>query len=211
MNTVRFAKLVAECGRPENHLVLTDPAKDKLLQAAIKASRVLTIHQEQGGTNYGTFGFSAGRERQFLVFPKSLARFKDARIVGIKYDLLASEPDTEITPTTKAREEQRESKRKPEAATPAAKPPASAGASAAAIEKVLDFPKAPPKQASGKKSKTLDAQQDPIEPKSAPEKELARDETKVRALKEKVREAMDVLEQGRQIQAFSLLKQIVDS
>src|ERR1700737_4104412 len=39
MKTVRFAKVVESCGKPDTHLLLTDPAEDKALQAAIKSNR----------------------------------------------------------------------------------------------------------------------------------------------------------------------------
>jgi hypothetical protein len=91
VKNVRFSKVVERCGRPETHLVLTDPAKDRTLQAAVKAQRVMTVRQETVGTktDRGEVGFHPGQTRQFFVFPKSLRAFADRSVVGIKYDLLS--------------------------------------------------------------------------------------------------------------------------
>ena len=86
MSTVRFSKVLEACGKPDIHLLLVDPAKDKTLQAAIKSDRVMTLYQQSGGTDHGVVGFEQGRSRQFLVFPKPLKPFLGQRIVGNKYD-----------------------------------------------------------------------------------------------------------------------------
>jgi hypothetical protein len=91
MSTVRFSKVLEDCGKPDIHLLLIDPAKDKTLQAAIKSDRVMTLYQS-GGTDHGIVGFEQGRSRQFLVFPKPLKSFLGQRIVGIKYELLEDSP-----------------------------------------------------------------------------------------------------------------------
>jgi hypothetical protein len=92
MDTVRFSKIVEVSGKPDTHLLLVDPAKDKTLQAAIKSNRVMTVYQGSGSTktDYGTIGFEEGSSRQFLLFPKTLKSFADKRVIGIKYDLLDS-------------------------------------------------------------------------------------------------------------------------
>jgi len=73
MKTARFAAVVEAAGKPDTHLLLVSPEKDKALQAAIKAHRVMTVHQELVGNkaDHGTVGFVPGRARQFLIFPKS--------------------------------------------------------------------------------------------------------------------------------------------
>ena len=88
MKTVRFAAVVAASGKPEIHLLLMEPGKDSQLQRAIKANQVMTIHQSAVGTkaDYGTIGFEKTLG-QFLIFPKSLKRFEDRRVVGINFDL----------------------------------------------------------------------------------------------------------------------------
>jgi hypothetical protein len=92
MKTVRFSEVVKSSGKPDTHLLLIAPAKDKTLQAAIKSNRVMTVYQESGSSDYGTIGFVEGSSRQFLVFPQTLEPFADKRIIGIKYDLLESIP-----------------------------------------------------------------------------------------------------------------------
>ena len=92
VSTVRFSKVIEACGKPDIHLLLIDPAKDKTLQAAIKSGRVMTLYQQSGSTDHGIVGFEQGRSRQFLVFPKSLKPFDGQRIVGIKYEFLEDAP-----------------------------------------------------------------------------------------------------------------------
>jgi hypothetical protein len=90
MKTARFATVVEAAGRPDVHILLTGPENDRALQAAIKAHRVMTVHQDQIGrkADYGTIGFDPGPSRQFLVFPRSVSQFAGSSIVAIKYDLL---------------------------------------------------------------------------------------------------------------------------
>jgi hypothetical protein len=94
MKTVRFSEVVNSSGKPDTHLLLIAPAKDKTLQAAIKSNRVMTLYQGSGSTtsDYGAIGFVEGPSRQFLVFPQTLKSFADKRVIGIKYDLLESMP-----------------------------------------------------------------------------------------------------------------------
>lgn len=94
MKTARFADVVAACGRPQNHLVFAAPEKDAALQSAVRAGRVMTIHQEHVGTHkdFGVVGFKPEPHAQFLVFPRSLKTFAEKRIVGIDFALLAESP-----------------------------------------------------------------------------------------------------------------------
>ena len=68
MSTVRFSKVIEASGKPDFHLLLIDPAKDKTLQSAIKSDRVMTLYQQSSGSDHGVVGFEQGRSRQFLVF-----------------------------------------------------------------------------------------------------------------------------------------------
>jgi len=92
MKTARFSKVVEECGKPETHLALMKPAKDRALQKAVKEQRVMTAWQDSVGTkaDRGKVGFEPGSGRQFLIFPKSLRAFTEHTVFGIKYDLLDS-------------------------------------------------------------------------------------------------------------------------
>ncbi len=203
MNTVRFSEVVNSSGRPDTHLLLTAPAKDKELQAAIKANRVMTVYQGLGSTktDYGTIGFAEGSSRQFLLFPKTLKSFEGKRVIGIKYDLLESIPVSKEEATSKPKSgkaptpkrdqgptkvDRRPTNRKaekPPARTPPLDPEPVPGAPS---EKVVEFPK----------------------PHSNEQRPDRSDE--VEGLKRQVREAMDVLEQGKQVAAYNLLKRIVE-
>ncbi len=201
MKTVRFAKVVESCGKPDTHLLLTDPAEDKALQAAIKSNRVMTVYQLSGSTktDYGTVGFEKGTSRQFLLFPKILEAFAGQRVIGIKYDLLESIPvsahdqapkptgDQAPKPTgdraPKAIAKSKAVKKKPSARVgkprnehPKNVPP----------DKLVEFPKARSNEAASAAG------------------------NEVEELKRRVREAMDILEQGKQVAAFNLLKRIVE-
>ena len=68
MGTVRFSKIVETVGQPSVHVLWMDPQKDTILQKAIKANRVMTIHQGSAGakTDYGTIGFEKGVAGQIL-------------------------------------------------------------------------------------------------------------------------------------------------
>lgn len=94
MKTARFAAVVARSGQPLNHLVFAAPAQDAALQSAVRAHRVMTIHQEHVGTHkdYGLVGFHPAPHAQYLVFPRSLKSFAGKRIVGIDFNLVAEPP-----------------------------------------------------------------------------------------------------------------------
>lgn len=94
MKTARFAAVVARSGQPLNHLVFAAPAQDAALQSAVRAHRVMTIHQEHVGTHkdYGLVGFHPAPHAQYLVFPRSLKSFAGKRIVGVNFELLAQPP-----------------------------------------------------------------------------------------------------------------------
>lgn len=169
MKTVRFAKVVKKSGNPEVHLLLTDPALDKALQSAVKANRVMTVHQHAVGSKaeHGTVGLEPGPSRQFLVFPKSLAPFKQMRVVGVNYDLL---------------EQSGAKPRKARAAAKPAKPPKQRRPKKDEPSKIVDFPKTA---------------------KTAREDE----ETEWQG---EVRKAMDLLEEGKTVAAFKVLKTLVE-
>jgi hypothetical protein len=93
-STARFAKVVAECGNPELVLLWGEPSKAFL--SADRRDRVMTVLQAPAGSqsDYGVVGFRPGKNSTYLLFPNPLANFKDARIVGIKYDLVQTGAQT---------------------------------------------------------------------------------------------------------------------
>lgn len=196
VKTVRFSELVKKAGQPEGHLVLIDPKRDKTLQAAIKAGRVLTIAQATVGAkkDRGQIGFEAGANRQFLIFPKSLKAFAGRQVIGITYDLIT---EADLPASQRA-------------ATP--RPPKKAPAPK---EKFLHQEEEDEVKEPAKKKERSPPRKRKIIPFSAAKKtpkdlqtDEADDET-VEDLKKEIRRAMDLLEDGKAVAAFNLLKRAV--
>jgi hypothetical protein len=227
MGTVRFSKVLEACGKPDIHLLLIDPAKDKTLQAAIKSDRVMTIYQQSGSTDHGVVGFEQGRSRQFLVFPKPLKSFQGQRIVGIKYELLEDAPGPKKEP---AKKEAAKPDEKPGEPAPTlveqALPGMTQAASSASVKRGDHRPPTVVSKASSTKPKeTAPANEEQVDQESSetvsvdkvikfqkaePDKAPTVDADEIKKLKHQVREAMDALEQGKQVVAFNLLKRILD-
>jgi hypothetical protein len=188
METVRFSKIVEAAGRPVVHVLWIDPDKDPILKKAINAKRVMTVHQglTKAKADYGTVGFQKGIAGQILIFPKSLKRFADSRVTGVKYDLLDSatipkgQQAPKIVPTKRA------AKGKPQETEIEATPERSAAEENTAAT-VVKFPHP--------------AEDDPNGPTVAVDGE---------EIIKQVRLAMKTLEEGKQVAAFNLLKRIVD-
>lgn len=90
MPTARFRSVVAKAGRPQTHLQFVAPEKDAELQAALRKNRVMSITRTVvgQGKDFGVVGYEGGAVSQLLLFPKSLEKFKNYRIVGVDYSLL---------------------------------------------------------------------------------------------------------------------------
>jgi hypothetical protein len=125
IKTARFSAIVETAGHPDVHVLLTAPENDKVLQSAIKQNRVMTVEQgrSRGKVDRGSIGFSPGQSRQFLIFPKSLARFAGSSVVAIKYDLLkqgeARVPPRSFWKTPATKKEQPPDNRKIQPSSPA--------------------------------------------------------------------------------------------
>ena len=193
MDTVRFSKIVEAAGRPVVHVLWIDPDKDPILKKAINAKKVMTVHQglTTGKADYGTVGFQKGVATQILIFPKSLERFAEMRVTGVKYDLLdlASVPKGQeapkIVPAKRVVKGKRQEGKRQETkiqATPERSPVEENTAAT-----VVKFPNP--------------AEDDANAPTAAFEGE---------EIIKQVRLAMDALEEGKQVAAFNLLKRIVD-
>ncbi len=48
----------------------------------------MTIQKSESGTDFGIAGFKEEKGASYLVFPRSLRRFADKRIVGIDWALV---------------------------------------------------------------------------------------------------------------------------
>ena len=86
--TKRFADVAEASGKPEVYTLWLKPAQDRHLQSEIKNNRVMTILKTDAGTEFGMVGFKEQKGASYLVFPKSLKRFENNRIVGINWDLI---------------------------------------------------------------------------------------------------------------------------
>jgi hypothetical protein len=186
MGTVRFTKVVEAAGKPIVHVLWVDPEKDSTLRNAIKGTRVMTVHQRPAATtaDYGAVGFEKNVSGQILIFPKSLKQFSDQRIIGVKYDLIEWPVVPKSQQAAEPRAPKHSSKSKPQEAkiqAPAGKRPL---IDEDASARVVKFP--------------------------APEAEHAEAPNEdLEELKNEVRHAMKLLEEGRQVAAFNLLKGII--
>lgn len=198
MGSIRFSKIVEAVGKPDVHVLWMDPAKDAVLQKAIKTNRVMTIHQRPVGakTDYGTIGFEKNVSGQVLIFPKSLRSFAGKRVIGVKYDLL----EWESVPKSRQ--------------APKPEPPRSA----AKKNKTKEVPETKVEQPAAEESRPARVVQFP-NPKFENEdrhenlekiNEEDRPNERVEEIKNQVRKAMKILEEGKQVAAFNLLKSIVE-
>ncbi|PYL91000.1 MAG: hypothetical protein DMF16_03535 [Verrucomicrobia bacterium] len=85
VKTGRFSEIVERAGRPESYTLWQKPH----LQSAIKNNRIMTIQRTDSGTEFGIVGFKQTKDARYLVFPKSLKRFENRRVVGINWDLVS--------------------------------------------------------------------------------------------------------------------------
>ena len=81
VKTARFSQVVEKCGRPEVYTLWQKPAADRHLQSHIKNNRVITIQKSESGSDFGIVGFKERKGATYLLFPKSLKRFADKRIL----------------------------------------------------------------------------------------------------------------------------------
>ena len=87
--TARFSQVIENCGKPQVYTLWQKPSGDRHLQAQIKNNRVITILKSESGTDFGIVGFKESREARYLIFPRSLKRFADKRIIGIDWALVS--------------------------------------------------------------------------------------------------------------------------
>jgi hypothetical protein len=90
VKTARFAAVVDKCGTPEVYTLWQKPKADRHFQSLIHNNRLMTIQQSEPGSEFGTVGFCERKGAIFLAFTKSLKRFEEKRIVGIKWELVKS-------------------------------------------------------------------------------------------------------------------------
>jgi hypothetical protein len=86
--TARFSQIVEKCGKPNVYILWQKPAADRHFQTQLKNDRVMTVQKSESGTDFGIIGFKERKEARYLVFPKSLKRFADKRVIGIDWTLI---------------------------------------------------------------------------------------------------------------------------
>jgi len=89
VRTARFSQVVEKCGDPQVYTLWQKPTADHYFQSQVKKNRVMTVQKSESGTDFGIAGFKERKGATYLVFPKSLKRFADKRIVGIDWALLS--------------------------------------------------------------------------------------------------------------------------
>jgi hypothetical protein len=88
VKTARFSQIIESCGKPRVYTLWQKPSTDRHLQAEIKKTRVMTILKSESGSDFGIVGFKESREGRYLIFPKSLKRFAEKRIIGVDWALV---------------------------------------------------------------------------------------------------------------------------
>ena len=89
VKTARFSQVIEKCGKPQVYTLWQKPSADRHLQSQIKSNRVMTVQKSESGTDFGIVGFKERKDATYLVFPKSLKRLADKRIVGIDWALVS--------------------------------------------------------------------------------------------------------------------------
>ena len=164
----------------------TDPDFHK----ALEAGKIMSLSDEShgSGTEYGTVGYDKKRHGQLLLFPKSLKSFADARIIGIKYDLLAEDHGGDQEESSRS---QQKETRRAKAKTPKTK---------AKAKSVVT-------KATNRKPAELKPVAKKLIPFPAKQQEPDGDEDD--DLKAFVRQAMKALEKGNSVAAYNILKRII--
>src|SRR5438552_4912459 len=88
VKTTRFAQVVEDCGKPQVYTLWQKPSTDRHLQSQLKNNRAMTILKSPSGTDFGIVGFNERKDARYLIFPKSLKRFADKRIVAVDWALV---------------------------------------------------------------------------------------------------------------------------
>lgn len=86
--SIRFSIVVKKCGKPHSVTLWGKP--DKTFTTVIREERIMTVSLQTVGSkkDFGIVGFDQHKNASYLVFPKSLKKFKGIRVVGIKYELI---------------------------------------------------------------------------------------------------------------------------
>lgn len=206
MSSVRFSQVVAAAGEPTPHAFWVPPAQDAEFQRALKANRVMTVApRARGKADLGHVGFDAkaANQRQVLVFPKSLKRFENAEIVGVKFDLV-QQPET-VAAKTELRRTTAKTKR-----TGHAKPvPAKTGATTARNVRPALAGTGDSDAASPRNRRSPAPRSAPPARSRAKAEPTAHPSSDYDALAKEVRAALDELRDGKAVAAYQRLERAI--
>lgn len=90
VKTIRFAVVVEKAGTPEVYTLWQKPQSDRHFQSLLKNYKIMTVQQSESGNDFGVVEFCERKGATYLAFPKSLKRFAEKRVVGIKWELVKS-------------------------------------------------------------------------------------------------------------------------
>ena len=88
IKTARFSQIIEKCGKPEVYTLWQKPSADRHLQGQIKKTRLMTVLKSESGNDFGIVGFKESKQARYLVFPKSLKRFAEKRIIGVDWSVV---------------------------------------------------------------------------------------------------------------------------
>jgi hypothetical protein len=186
MNTVRFTQVVEKSGKPEVYLLLSET--DKTFHDALEANRIMSLVGGVDGakTEYGLVGYDKKRRGQLLLFPRSLRRFADSRVVGIKFNLFAEAAESKFPTTPRphnpnAKKQPPETKKIEKAAKEIIKYP-----DPAKLKKVIPFPR---------------------EDDEADEADEEQTQEQLKAL---ARQALRALEKNNSVAAYKILQEMIE-
>jgi hypothetical protein len=87
---IRFDRLIDQSGTPQVVTLWGKAEDDPTFQKAMHENRVLTVEQPRAEAkkDFGMIGFHPGANTLYLLFPKPLPEEPNAKIIGIKLDLV---------------------------------------------------------------------------------------------------------------------------
>lgn len=189
VKTVRFSQVVQKSGKPEVYLLWAAPEQDSQFAKALKAGRIMTVHQGHGHTDFGVVGYEKGANEQLLIFPKSLKSFEDKRVVGVKYDLVA---EHEVPQSQRAKLD-----------TPAKKKKSGAYSLSPGVT-LMDDEEEEKKEEAPPKEKPTPKPTSPAPKVSAPSSTISP------KLKKELKKILRLLKNGKQVQAYEVLQALLD-
>jgi outer membrane biosynthesis protein TonB len=204
MKTVRFAEVVKAGGAPETYVLWVPAKQDARFQSALKANRIVTVQQDIIGSkkDFGEVGYKEQPNAQLLIFPKSVKRFANRRIIGMNYELLAKE--SRVT-------------KSPERVLPKARPKNIAKPAKEIIATPEPSPEPPPSLVEPKHEhaapvkERVECTEEISKPKPDPKPDEDVKEWDVAEVRKIIERAMKELKSGKAVAAYERLAKLADS